>query len=61
MSDLFYWRIRLEETYAKRAEECRWLAEVCSEHLRESYLKLAAEYEQLAKEAARWTSVGSRD
>jgi hypothetical protein len=36
------------KTYAKRAEECRWLAGVCPEHFREYYLKLAAEYELLA-------------
>jgi len=51
MSDLFLWRIRLAKTFAKRAEECRRLAEVCPEHLREGYLKLGAEYEQLAKKA----------
>jgi len=36
-------------TYAERAEECRSLAKVCPDYLRESYLELAAEYEQLAK------------
>jgi hypothetical protein len=36
------------KTYAKRAEECRWLASVCPEQFREDYLKLAAEYELLA-------------
>jgi Na+-translocating ferredoxin:NAD+ oxidoreductase RnfC subunit len=53
MSDQFCWHIELPaaETYAKRAEECRRLAQVCPEHLRESYLELAAEYEQLAKQA----------
>ena len=53
MSDLFLWRIRQarEKAYAKRAEECRRLAEVCPEHLRQGYLDLAAEYEQLAKKA----------
>jgi len=51
MSDLFLWRIRQarEKAYAKRAEECRRLAEVCPEHLRQGYLDLATEYEQLAK------------
>ena len=36
------------ETYAKRAEECRWLANVCPEEDRDDYLKLAVEYELLA-------------
>jgi len=35
-------------TYAKRAEECRWLASVSPPEFRENYLKLAARYEQLA-------------
>ena len=53
MFDVFHWRVRLarEIAYAKRAEECRWLADVCPEHLRQSYLKLADEYEQLATKA----------
>jgi len=53
MSDLFHWRIRQarEKAYAKRAEECRELAKICPEHLRQGYLELAAEYEQLAKKA----------
>jgi len=53
MFDVFHWRVRLarEIAYAKRAEECRRLAEVCPEHLSESYLELAAQYEQLAKKA----------
>jgi hypothetical protein len=38
-------------TYAERAEECRCLAKVCPEYLRENYLELAAEYEGLAKQA----------
>ena len=51
MFDVFHSRVRVmrEVAYAKRAEECRWLADVCPEHLGESYLKLGAEYEQLAK------------
>lgn len=52
MSDFFiHWHTQLERgrTYAERAEECRSLARVCPEYLRESYLDLAAEYEQLAK------------
>ena len=53
MFDVFNWRVRTarEMAYAKRAEECRSLAQACPEHLRESYLELAAKYEQLAKEA----------
>jgi len=50
MSDLFLWRIR-EKAYTKRAEECRQLAKICPEHLRQGYLDLAAEYEQLAKKS----------
>jgi len=47
-----HWHTQLErgKTYAERAEECRSLAKVCPEYLRESYLELAAEYEQLARE-----------
>jgi hypothetical protein len=46
-------RIKLlrAKSYAKRAEECRALAKVGPEHLREGYLDLAAQYERLAKEA----------
>jgi hypothetical protein len=36
-------------TYAKRAEECRFLASVSPPEFRATYLKLAARYEQLAK------------
>ena len=50
MSDLFLRRIR-EKAYAKRTEECRQPAKVCPEHLRQGYLDLAAEYEQLAKKS----------
>jgi len=51
MSDAFHWHTQLErgKTYASRAEECRVLARVCPEDLREGFLELAAEYEQLAK------------
>jgi hypothetical protein len=35
--------------YAKRAEECRWLAVVSPPEFRSTYRKLAAEYEQLVK------------
>jgi hypothetical protein len=47
---LFPWRMHRprSKTYAKRAEECRWLASVSPEQFREYYLKLAAEYELLA-------------
>jgi hypothetical protein len=38
------------KTYVKRAEECRWLATISPPEFRQTYLKLAAEYEQLAKE-----------
>ena len=37
------------KTFAKRAEECRWLAIVSPPEFRQTYLKLAAEYEQLVK------------
>jgi hypothetical protein len=37
-------------TYLERADECRALAEIAPKHLRESYLRMAAYYEQLAKE-----------
>ena len=45
-----HWTLQLPngKTYAKRAEECRWLATVCPKEFREDYLKLAAEYELLA-------------
>ena len=51
MSETFHWNMQLPRggTYAERAMECRCLAQVCPDDLRESYLKLAAEYEQLAK------------
>ena len=53
MSDVFHQHKRQlrGKPYAERAEECRALAKVCPEHLRESYLELAVEYEQLAKKA----------
>jgi len=52
MDDAFHWHIELprSKTYVARAEECRQLARVCPEELRENYLELAAEYEQLAIE-----------
>ena len=43
MSDAFHWHTQLErgKTYASRAEECRVLARVCPEDLREGFLELA--------------------
>ena len=41
-------QIPIGKTYAKRAEECLWLASVCPEEYRDDYLKLAVEYELLA-------------
>jgi len=51
MSETFHWNMQLLRggTYAERAVECRCLAQVCPDDLRESYLELAATYEQLAK------------
>jgi hypothetical protein len=37
------------KTYAGRAWECRWLATICPEDLKERYLELAEEYERLVK------------
>jgi hypothetical protein len=53
MSEPFHVHIQVlrSKNYAKRAQECRSLARICPEHLRESYLRLAAEYEQFATEA----------
>jgi hypothetical protein len=52
MSNLFlHGHLPRAKRYAKRAEECRRLAKISPEPLRESYLELAAEYEELAKEA----------
>jgi hypothetical protein len=53
MFDAIHWNLQVtrSKTYAGRAEECHWLATICPEHLKESYLELAAEYEQLAREA----------
>jgi len=36
---------------AERAKECLRVANVCPEYLKESYLEMAAEYEQLPKKA----------
>ena len=53
MSDLFREQRKLlhAKRYAERAEECRKLAKICPNHLKESYLEMADEYEQLAKKA----------
>jgi hypothetical protein len=37
------------KTLAGRAWECRWLATICPEDLKERYLELAEEYERLVK------------
>jgi hypothetical protein len=52
MPGVFHWRVPLpgSKTFAKRAEECRWLSSVISQEFREGYLKLAVQYEQLAEE-----------
>jgi hypothetical protein len=52
MPETFRWNMQLLQgkTYAKRAEECRRAAKICPEYLRESYLEMAAEYEELAKQ-----------
>jgi hypothetical protein len=39
-----------ENTYLVRADECRELAKIAPKHLQENYLRMAAYYEQLAKE-----------
>jgi hypothetical protein len=38
-----------KNTYLERAHECRELAKIGPERLRESYLRMAAYYEQLAQ------------
>ena len=45
------WTMQLPtgNTYAKRAQDCLWLARVCPEQFRDDYLELAAEYELLAR------------
>jgi len=46
---LFPWQTCMPQskTYAKRAQECRWLATVSPPEFRQTYLKLADEYERL--------------
>jgi len=63
MFDVFHWRVRVtrETAYAKRVEECRRLAEVGPEHLRQGYLDLAAEYERLVEKSAQIVRRGSDD
>src|SRR5215471_15094284 len=53
MPETFHWNMQVLEgkTYAERAEECRRVANVCPECLKESFLEMAVEYEQLAKKA----------
>ena len=53
MPETFQWNMQVLEgkTYARRAKECRRVAKFCPEYLRESYLEMAAEYEQLATKA----------
>ena len=48
---LFPWFIHSPppKTYAKRAEECRSLAQVSPLEFRQTYLALATKYERLAK------------
>ena len=55
MPKTFRWKMRLLQgkTYPERAKECRRLAEVCPEDLKESYLEMAAEFEQLARGPSR--------
>jgi len=44
MPDASHWDMQLPRgtTYAERAEECRVLANVCPEYLRQSYIQLAS-------------------
>ena len=53
MPATFYWNMEVLQgkSYAQRAKECRRVAKFCPEYLKESYLEMAAEYEQLAKKA----------
>jgi hypothetical protein len=52
MPETFHWNMELLQgkTYAERAKECLRVAQVCPKYLKESYLEMAAEYEQRAKE-----------
>jgi hypothetical protein len=54
MPETFHWNMQLlqRKTHAERAKECHRVAKVCPKQLRESYLEMAAEYEQqLANQA----------
>jgi hypothetical protein len=53
MPATFHWNMEVLQgkTYAERAKECLRVAKVCPKYLKESYLEMAVEYEQLAKKA----------
>jgi len=53
MPATFHWNMEVLQgkTYAERAKECLRMANVCPESLKESYLEMVVEYEQLAKKA----------
>ena len=53
MPATFRWNMEVLQgkTYAERAKECLRVAKVCPKYLKESYLEMAVEYEQLAKKA----------
>ena len=53
MPATFHWNMEVLQgkPYGERAKECRRVARVCPEYLKESYLEMAVEYEQLAKKA----------
>src|SRR5262249_53920807 len=53
MPEPFRWNMEVLEgkTYAERAKECLRVAKVCPRYLKESYLEMAVEYEQLATKA----------
>src|SRR5215831_2778042 len=53
MPAALHWNMEILQgkTYAERAKECLRVADVCPEYLKESYLEMAVEYEQLAKKA----------
>jgi hypothetical protein len=51
MPATFHWNMEVLQgkTHAERAKECLRVANVCPQYLKESYLEMALEYEQLAK------------
>jgi hypothetical protein len=53
MPATFHWNMEVLQgkTYAERAKECLRVAKFCPKYLKESYLEMAVEYEQLAKKA----------